>query len=112
MSIYVQLLNAALAEAPSKSDEMNAGDAVAELLHRRGNLYTRGSSHAGSLWAPDAVANELAYDMALIRLATFLGIECKSEDFELPGRGRARVELSLMSKGIRLDESDTGQATA
>jgi hypothetical protein len=111
MSIYVQLLDAALAEAPPQPDEMTTGDAVAELLRRRGNLNTNKSSRGGSLWAPDAVANELAYDMALIRLARFLGIECDADDFELPGRGRAQIELSLMSKGIRLDDSDTSEAT-
>jgi hypothetical protein len=111
MSIYVQLLQAALAEAQQPSDETTTSDAVAELLRRRGDLYTRGSSHAGSFWAPDAVANELAYDIALIRLAKMLGVECGVDDFDRPGKGRAHVELALMSRGIRLDEPDTTEAT-
>jgi hypothetical protein len=111
MSIYVQLLSAALAEAPPLSDETAAG-AVSELLCRRADLYTRGSSHAGPIRAPDAVAYELAYDMALIRLARLLGMECEAGDFDLPGRGRARVELSLVSKGIRLGESNPSKATS
>jgi hypothetical protein len=116
MSIYVQLLDAALAEGPPPPDEMTTDDAFAELLRHRGNLYSSSSSkgrssQGESLWAPDAVANELAYDMALIRLARLLGIECDTHDFELPGRGRARVELSLMSKGISLGDSGTSKAT-
>ena|ERR1700722_5573518 len=111
MSIYVQLLDAALAEAPPPPDDTTAGDALSELLRRRAGLYTGESSRGEKLWAPDAVASELAYDMALIRLARFLGIECDADDFELPRKGRARVELSLISKGIRLDDSDTSEAT-
>lgn len=111
--MYIALLNAALAEAHSPGDDPSTHDAVEELLRRRSSLYSRGPSRVGTFWAPDALANELAYDMALIKLADLLRIDWEVDHFDRPGQGRARLELALMSRGIHLDDFGTrGEATS
>ena|ERR1700733_15670398 len=107
MSIYAQLLGTALGERGSSTVGPSAPEALAELLRSRSGLYERGGSHGGPHWATDAVANELSYDVALIRLAWLLGIECEIKDFDRPGDGRARIELSLTSRGVQIGNLDS-----
>ena len=106
MSIYVQLLDAALGQPIPSTDPPSRPEALAEILKSRRCLSARGASTAGSHWAPDAVANELSYDTALIHLARLLGVECDLEDFDSPGHGRAEIESTLGFLGIRLDDLD------
>jgi hypothetical protein len=111
--MYVQLLDASLGELASPSGDLTTPEALAELLERRSSLCANRASHAEPSWAaPDAVSAELSYDVALIRLARLLGIECEINDFERPGRGRARIELKLTSLGIAVDEFDSKTGAA
>lgn len=105
MSIYTQLLDTALDELASNARELKQGEALADLVRCR-NLVGAGFARTRSNWAPAAVADELAYDIALIRLARSLGVECDISRFERPGHERSRLEHQLADRGIRLLESD------
>jgi hypothetical protein len=107
MSIYVQLLDAALDDLGSSADGTATSEALAELIRRRSSLSASGSSHSGKDWATGAVAVELSYDVSLIRLSRLLGIECEAGDFEVPGHGRDRIELALASRGVQIDQCDS-----
>ena len=103
MSIYTQLLDSALDEVTT-DNELTPSDALAELVRCR-NLLGAGFARTGSNWAPAAVADELAYDIALIGLARSLGVECDVNRFDRPGHERARLESELAARGIHLVES-------
>ena len=47
--------------------------------------------------------DDLAYDVALICLARLVGVECGAEEFDLPEKGRARLERALCVRGIDVD---------
>ena len=53
-------------------------------------------------WALQAVADQLAYDAALIRLARKRGIPIGAGDFDIPERGRTALEDALVAKGVNL----------
>jgi hypothetical protein len=107
MSMYAQLLGAALGRAPSIEEAVTMGEALAELLRCRRRLVTNDPT-AGPDWVPAAVADQLAYDVALIRVARRYGVECELRNFAQPGSERRRLELALTSRGLRLDASDEG----
>jgi len=103
--MYTQLLGAALKEVSSPDGASTAADALAELNRCRDRLEDYGSRE-GTDWASEAVADELAYDIALIELARQSGVECDVSDFENPRKGRTRLEGSLQSRGIVLGARD------
>jgi hypothetical protein len=103
MSVYSQLLGSALDQTHS-GHGLTTGDVLARLLERRNRLGTKMSLYTGSDWAPDAIADQLAYDVALIELSQRLGIEIDLTKFGQPQHERARLEQVLVSRGIRLDE--------
>ena len=107
MSMYSQLLRAALGTGASSSDESNPRDALAELVRCRSRL-SGNVSHEGSDWASAAVADELAYDIALIARCRSVGMPCDIGDFDNPRHGRARLEQAFESRGISLGSADGG----
>lgn len=106
MSMYSQLLSAALDQTHPPSDDSTTGEALANLLERRSYLGARLASHPGSKWAPGAVADQLAYDIALIEIARQLGIEVDLNGFDQPENERARLERALLGRGVPLDDLD------
>lgn len=105
MSMYTQLLGAALEKIASSTEESTTGEALVELLRCR-NRLDAGMAREGPHWATDAIADELAYDIALIELARGFGVECDVSDFDNPRKGRAGLERDLGSRGIRLGVPD------
>ena len=98
MSIYAHLLEDALGQTgPGKSS--TTGDVLARLLEIRRRLGTSPSSYTGADWAPDAIADELAYDVALIELCRRLGIEVDVTRFGQPKHERTRLEQALEARG-------------
>ncbi len=107
-SMYTKLIGAALEHPEVGEVPSNTGDALAELLRcrRRMTATLPGGSQSG--WAAAAVADQVAYDVALIRMARQLGIACDLTEFDPPQHERVRLEQQLELRGIRLDELDTG----
>ena len=78
----------------SRSDDL----LLADLVDSRARLQATGSA------APvaEALARELSYDGALIRLCVCLDVRATPVWFDNPERERARLERELARRGIRL----------
>lgn len=94
--MYTDLLTRALdrGEEVERTDDL----LLADLVDTRARLLATGAA------APvaEALARELAYDGALIRLCASLGVRAAPAWFECPLRERARLERELAHRGIRL----------
>jgi len=94
--MYSDLLTQALGkgEEGHRSDDL----LLADLVGSRVRLHVRGAT------APvaEALAAELSYDGALIRLCESLEVRATPEWFESPRRERARLERELLRRGILL----------
>lgn len=100
-SIYVELLNAAL-DARAATSPPSASKALAHLISfRRRVIGSRSGSNDGE-WAAGALAEQVAYDAALIAYARRTGIECGPDGFGTPVAERQRIERMLEAKGIPL----------
>jgi hypothetical protein len=94
--MYRDLLVQALGEG---GDERRTDDRLlADLVDSRARL------HATRAAAPvaEALARELSYDGALIRLCVCLDVRATPVWFDSPERERARLERELAHRGIRL----------
>lgn len=105
-SMYTRLIDAALNEPDGSDGRTTTGGALAELLRCRQRMSSLRPSQARSGWAAAAVADQLAYDVALIRFAGLLGISWNLRQFDQPEHERRRLEQLLVSRGIHLDELD------
>ncbi len=111
MSIYAQLLDDALGQAQVDKTS-TTGDALAQLLEIRRRLGATVAGYAGGDWAPAAIADQLAYDIALIELSRRLGIEVNLRGFGQPQHERTRLEQALVARGMRLDEFDAAMPSS
>lgn len=103
MSIYSQLLSAALAQTDGSDDVSTTGGALAKLLACRAKLEVQPSARTGSDWAAAAVAAQLAYDMALVTLSRRLDIEFDLNNFDQRQLERNRLERALEARGVALE---------
>ncbi len=106
MSIYADLLNVALDQALPPDGARTTYDALTRLVACRRRLDVDASPHTSMNWAPDAIADQLAYDIALIELARHLGIDVDLGGFDHSHAERTRLEHVLESKGLRLELPD------
>jgi hypothetical protein len=92
--MYTELLGLALIER-SRSDVAPAiGGIFAELLRCRARLPVgKGGALASS-------ADQLAYDVALVRLAEGHGIGWELRSFEHPAQERRALEGALTARGV------------
>ena len=70
---------------------------LAELVDSRRRLHA-----AGTAPVAEALARELSYDGALIRLCESIEVRATPEWFDSPRRERARLEGELLRRGILL----------
>lgn len=94
--MYRDLLLRALG---NRGDESRSDDLLlADLVDSRARLLATGPA------APvaEALARELSYDGALIRLCVCLDVRATPLWFDSPRRERARLERELAHRGIRL----------
>jgi len=96
MVIYVDLLTRALGtdEASPRSNDL----LLADLVQSRDRLRA-----ADPTSAAEALARELSYDSALIRLCTSLQVSASPSGFTNPPLERARLEQLLSDYGLELD---------
>ncbi len=112
-SMYALLLDAALARADGSGDELSTGGALAELLRCRGRLGPSPTSKDDAApGAAAAVADQVAYDVSLVRLSRLVGIECDVDRFDRPEIERRRLEAELVASGIDLAELEGSQESA
>lgn len=104
-SMYSELLDAALGEADRPDGGPDVRGSLDELLRYRRHL-AEDAARTGPDWALQAVADQLAYDIALIRMARSAGVDCSVRGFDRPEQERLRLEHDLKSRGIQLDGSE------
>jgi hypothetical protein len=97
--MYTQLLEAVLAFEADPATRSRSQGPLADVIRLR-HLREHYSARTGPRWALQAVADQLAYDAALVRLARKRGIAAGPDTFASPERGRAALEDSLTSQGI------------
>jgi hypothetical protein len=99
MSMYVELLSAVLADGeaqPVRSD--SPLDVAVECRHR---MLDRKGRPGGSI--EHELADEVAYDRALVNLCAASGIDVDPRRFSHPRRERARLESALVERGVDFD---------
>ncbi len=65
--------------------------------------------HKSQGWALQAVADQLAYDAALVRLGRRRGVPVDLDVFDVPEQGRAKLEQAMLDQGVNLP-SGSGMA--
>ena len=93
--MYRDLLTKALG---NDGDGRRSEDLLADLVESRARLHVTGAA------APvaEALARELSYDGALIRLCAAVNVCATPEWYESPEQERARLERELSRRGIKL----------
>jgi len=102
LSIYAQLVSQALDGESLRG--RTTGEAFAELVRCRRRFGHGAAARTVPGWASSAVADQVAYDVALILLARRHDIECSPLRFEHPRQERQRLERGLASRGVRFGD--------
>src|ERR1700729_1477006 len=100
MSMYTQLLDAAVGQRAAVLVRADERSAFNELVRCRSRLAESVPAAPDSDAVPVVLAREISYDLALLELAEVLGIETDTGRFEQPRRERARLEQALRDLGI------------
>ena len=103
MSMYTQLLGAALGDRLPFVTEPSRTAAVAEVRRCRRDLEARVPAGTTSHSVPVVLALQVGYDTALIELAAVMGIDSGPGRFEPPATERERLEAALSELGIDLE---------
>jgi hypothetical protein len=105
MSMYTQLLDAALEQRSSRDPDPNRSHAV-EAVRRCRKELDLGVPERGNDTVPAVLALQIGYDVALLELAEAMGIESGPSRFEQPERERDRLRHALNDMGIDLDAAN------
>jgi hypothetical protein len=102
--MYSELLGIAMSDDPDNLQETK-GAALARLIESRLRLgSSRTSERHDDVLA--TLADQLAYDVALLRLARLVGIDCQLSEFGRPEQARRRIEQLLTTHGIDVHKRD------
>ncbi len=101
--MYVELLARALDDWVNDTDHM---DLIEHALVCRTRMMLRAPQGAANVY--DALAAEISYDRALIKLARAHCLYASAADFSRPEEERRRLESSLLSLGFDLSELKRG----
>ena len=109
--MYSQLLEAVLDYEEDPDARSRSQGPLADVLRLR-HVMDRNATRTDPGWALQAVADQLAYDAALIRLARRRGIQADPSSFEAPEHGRVVIEDALIAKGVNLPRrsADSGHS--
>ena len=102
--MYVQLLRTALVHRSRSGRSVSTSRLLAETIRSRGRVLEDRGPNRGDGWAPAAIAHEVAYDSALVKLCERLGIGVEVDAFGRPEQERRRLEKALADQGIDLGE--------
>jgi hypothetical protein len=105
MSMYTQLLDAALEQRTPREPDPSQSHAVEEVRRCREELELGVPQH-GIDTVPAVLALQIGYDVALLELAEVVGIESAPSRFEQPERERDRLRHALNDMGIDLELSN------
>jgi len=99
--MYTKLLEAVLAHEADPATRSRSHGQLTDVIRLRHTLE-RQAARTDPEWALQAVADQLAYDAALVRLARRRGIVVRSDSFDVPERGRTALESALTAQGVDL----------
>jgi hypothetical protein len=103
--MYAQLLQALLSDdtepPPPAQGTGHPTGPLAELVRLR-HAMEKHAGHNSQGWALQSVADQLAYDAALVRLGRKRGVPVDLEVFDVPERGRAQLEQAMIDRGVNL----------
>ena len=101
LSMYTELLRAALDEWPTAPELEDQEAFFAEVLQRRRELAQDVPPELKTTDAvPVVLARQVSYDVSLIRLAVCLGVETDPERFGPTGHERTRLEETFRDLGL------------
>jgi hypothetical protein len=93
--MYRDLLTQALGNG---GEGRRSEDLLADLVESRARLHDTGSATP----VAEALARQLSYDGALIRLCDAVHVRATPDWYENPEQERARLERELCRRGIKL----------
>jgi len=102
--MYTELLEAVLVYEADPATQPRSQGPLADVIRLR-HTMDRHATRTDPGWALQAVADQLAYDAALVRLARKRGIPAGTDAFDIPQRGRAGLEEALVALGVNLPTS-------
>jgi hypothetical protein len=105
MSMYTQLLDAALHQLSIDESGEDVAVAVADVQRYR-NQLERATPDVDPDTVSAALALQIGYDVALLRLADLIGIDSDPGRFDRPQLERIRLEGEFTQRGIRLYRND------
>jgi len=108
MSMYTELLMAAFGQRSGDGAGVTEQDAIDEAVRCRTQREEGAPPAADGDMVPVVLALEIAYDVALLRLALIAGVEADPARFEQPRRERERLERALSERGIGLEPAADG----
>jgi hypothetical protein len=97
MSMYVELLSN---YSDGWREDLTGSDLLEYAVNCRAEMLSSGPAKGGSAYS--ALALELGYDRALIRMCTTKGIDALAADFAHPRQARTHLEQELAGAGIDL----------
>jgi hypothetical protein len=101
--MYAQILDTAFRERPSPVAKATVSEALSAFLYCRDRLNPLEMQADRTTIA---LANQVAYDIALIELARSGGLDVDPQTFDQPERRRTELRRELIARGIRLDKPD------
>jgi hypothetical protein len=105
VSMYADILDSAFGRRPKVATPPTMNEAITVLLHRRSRLTETRPTGRPRDWAVGALANQVAYDVALIELARAAGIACEPDTFDQPELRRSELGRELAARGVHVDQA-------
>jgi hypothetical protein len=107
VSMYADILDSAFGRRPKMASPPTMAEAVKELRDCRNRLAETRTVRRPTDWAASALANQVAYDVALIELAHTVGIGCDPDSFDQPELRRSELSRELAARGVQVHEPVT-----
>jgi hypothetical protein len=103
MSMYTQLLDAALGQRPPVEGDLTEDRAVEEVRSSREELEKGVPADLDPDTVPAVLALQIGYDVALLQLARLVGVDSDPVRFEQPRLERERLERAFTALGIDIE---------
>jgi hypothetical protein len=97
VSMYADLLSSTVDD---RLDQLTGDALVGYVIACRADMLAAAPYGGSSAWA--ALATEIVYDRALLKLCATMNIEGSAADFTHPAEERKHLELKLSGAGIDL----------
>jgi hypothetical protein len=100
--MYADILDRAFGRRPKVASPPTMTEAITVLLACQSRLTETPTTGRPTDWAAGALADQVAYDVALIELAHFMGIACDPDTFDQPELRRSELSCELAARGVNI----------